>query len=166
MRELLLRQHIEHIALVLAFVERLFEQISSRAVVLLDSRVMSRNDYICAALLGGTEQLVEFHMAVAVDAGIGRAAAFIGADKFFDDFVLEVLSVIQNRIGNIQRKSDLARVLDILLGAAGPMTAAADILAMEEPHGDALAVITAAFHKISGDRAVNAAAHGNQCFHR
>lgn len=64
-------------------------------------------------LLGKIQQLVELHKSVAVDAGIGRAACLIGADKLADDLLLKIQRKIQYLIRNIQLKCNLTRVLDI-----------------------------------------------------
>ena len=61
---------------------------------------------------GEIQQLFELHEAVAVDAGVGRAALLVGADEFVDDLLLKIRREVEDFVGNIELKGDLARVLD------------------------------------------------------
>ena len=105
------------------------------------------------------EQLVEFHEAVAVDAGIGRAALLIGADELFDDLILKIRSKIKHLIRNVELKRNLARVLDVLLRTAGTEIARTKILVAVKTHGRAHAFVALLSHEKSRARAVDAAAH-------
>ena len=89
MRELLLCKRIEHVALILALVERFFEQPSS--VLLLDARVVTGHDGVAAQNAGALVEPLELQIAVAVDAGVWRGAALVGGNKAVDDLPLEVV---------------------------------------------------------------------------
>ena len=162
-RKLPLRHRVQHIALVLARVHALFEQPATGLFILLNAGIVTRDNVIQAVLLGKIQQLVELHKAVAVNAGIGRAACLIGADKLADDLLLKIQCKIQYLIRNIQLKRNLTCVLDILFRTAGAEITCAEILVAVQPHGRAHAAEVRLPHQVSRDRAVYAAAHRYEC---
>ena len=151
MGQLLLGQVIEHIALILALVQPLFQQPAAGGLVLLHPGVMARDHILHAMALSPAEQVVELHIPVAVDAGVGRAAHLVYPDEFFDDLLPEVGGEIQHLIGDIHRKGHLGGILDILFGAAGMETGLPQRLVSGEPH------------QPCRHRAVHTAAHGDEC---
>ena len=163
MGQLLLGQVIEHIALILALVQPLFQQPAAGGLVLLHPGVMARDHILHAMALSPAEQVVELHIPVAVDAGVGRAAHLVYPDEFFDDLLPEVGGEIQHLIGDIHRKGHLGGILDILFGAAGVETRLPQRLVAGEPHGDAGAVVSCLLHQPCCHRAVHTAAHGDEC---
>ena len=162
MRQLLLRQVVEHIALVLALIQTLFEQEPAGGLVLLHPCVVTRDHILHAVGFGPVQQVAELHIFIAVDAGIRGAAGFVDADEFFNDLLPEVGGEIQYFIGDIQRKCYLGGVLDILFRAAGMKAGLAQHLVAGEPHGDAGAVVARLLHQPCRHRTVHAAAHGNE----
>ena len=100
--ELLLRQVVEDVALVLGLVEGLFEDVLLPCP--LDAGVVAGGDIAAAQDIGALKELVEFQIAVAVDAGVGGDAVLVGVDEAVDDaggeFVLEV--------ENVKRKAQTA----------------------------------------------------------
>ena len=117
MAELFLRQRIEHIALILGGVERLFQQIFS--VFFLDAGIMTRHDQITSQLPRTEQELVEFHIAVTVDTGIGRDAAAVAIDEFADDLLFKILGKVEHIIRDPDAVTYRARVLDLFERTAG-----------------------------------------------
>ena len=89
MRELLLCERVEHVALVLALIERFFEQ--PPPVFLLDARIVAGHNGVAAYNAGALVEPLKLQVAVAVDAGVWRRAALIGRDEAVDDLPLEVV---------------------------------------------------------------------------
>ena len=162
MRQLFLTQHIQHIALALAVVYCLFQQPAPRCRIIRNARIMPGDHIVQPALPGKVQQLVKFHIAVAVNAWVGRTAVFIDADEFFDDLILEVRRKVQHFIGDIQLKRHLGGIVDVPLGTAGMKAPQPDILVAVQPHRCADAIIALLCHQVRSHRAVHAAAHGNQ----
>ena len=108
------------------------------------------------------EHFIELHVAVAVDAGIGRAASFIRCYEFFYDFLAEFIGVIDDLKWDIQLERHIGGILYIFCRAAGVKTALAKILVLVQAHGCAHAAVTRLFHQVGRDRAVHAAAHSDQ----
>ena len=89
MRELLLCKRIEHVALILALVERFFKE--PAAVFLFDARVMTGHNGVAAQNAGALVEPLELQIAVAVDAGVWRGAALVSGNEAVDDLPLEVV---------------------------------------------------------------------------
>ena len=119
MGQLFLCQIIKHIALIFSFIKAFFQQPAASGLVLLDAGVVAGDDILHPVLLRPAEQVVELHILVAVDAGVGGAARLIDPDEFFDDLLPEIGGEIQHLIGNIHRIGHLGGVLNILFRAAG-----------------------------------------------
>ena len=162
MGQLFLCQIIKHIALIFSLIKAFFQQPAASGLVLLDAGVVAGDDILHPVLLRPAEQVVELHILVAVDAGVGGAARLIDPDEFFDDFLPEIGGEIQHLIGNIHRIGHLSGVLDILFRAAGVEAGLTQRLVPGEPHGDAGAVVPLLLHQPRRHRAVHAAAHGNE----
>ncbi len=76
-RQLLLRQVVEHIALILTFVQTLFEQEPAGGLVLLHPGIVTRDHILHAVGFGPVQQMAELHIFIAVDAGVRGAAGFV-----------------------------------------------------------------------------------------
>ena len=120
-------------------------------------------DYVVQiVLLCHLQQRGKAHGSVAVDAGIGRAAGFVDTDKLVNDPLPEGPGEVHDLIGHIQLEGHLLGVLNVLgRTAGGELSQTAARLAVL-PHGDAHAAVALLLHQIGGDRAVNAAAHGDE----
>ena len=158
--QLLLGQHIEYIALVLACVKRLFQQIPT--VFPLDPGIMAGGDGIAAQKDRPVIEMPEFQVAVAVDAGIGRLPLSVGIRKAVHHLTAELIGEVKNVVGNPQPKRHAAGVLHIIQRAACAAAGASDVLVAVQGHGGADAVPAAVLQKVSGDAGINAAAHCNQ----
>ena len=97
--------------------------------------------------------MVELHILVAVDAGIGRAAGLVDPDELVDDLLLKIGGEVQHLVGDVHRIGHLGGVLNVPLGAAGVQPLGVHGLVAGEAHGDAGAVHTAAH----GDEGTGAA---------
>ena len=125
--QLLLSQHIEYIALVLAGVKRLFQKIPAGFAVIFDAGVMAGHNIVQTLFPRELEQLVKFHIPVAVDTGVGRTAHLIGPDEFTDDLLFEIHGEVQYFIRDVQLKGHLAGVVNVPLRAAGVKLAQSNI---------------------------------------
>ena len=74
MRQLLLSEVVEHVALVLALVQPLFEQETAGGLVLLHPGIVARDHILHAVCPGPVQQMAELHIFIAVDAWVRRAA--------------------------------------------------------------------------------------------
>ena len=162
MSQLLLRQIVKDIALIFSFVQALFQKPAAGGFVLLDAGIVARDHILHPVRLGPREKMIEFHIFVAVDAGVGRTARFIDPDEFFDDLFPEIGGEIQHLIGDIHRERYLGGVLDVPLRAAGVESRLTQRFVAGEPHGDAGAVVAVLLHQPCRHRAVHAAAHRDQ----
>ena len=132
--KLLLREHIQHIALIFGWIRRLTQQISSLCLIIHHFYIVTRDDVIGAYLVRIIEQLIKLHISVAVYTGVWRAARLVCSDEFLDNLRFEIHCKIEHIIWNIQLKCDIACVVYILLRATGVVFAAADIGISVKPH--------------------------------
>ena len=91
---------------------------------------MARDHMIQPVRPGKIQHLVKFHRAVAVDAGVRRAAGLIGRNELFDDLLAEILGVVHDLEGNVELERDLGGVLNILGRAAGVKAALPKVLVL------------------------------------
>ena len=164
MGQLLLTQEVEHIALVLLQVPGLLQKPAAGLRVLLNPGIVTRDDEVAVQRLGPVIELFVLHEAVAVDAGIGRAACLVGLHKAADHLLLEVVGEVEDIVGHVHGSGHLPGILRVRQRTAGIGAADADILIVIELHGDADAVIAGLLHERSRHRAVYAAAHCDQSF--
>ena len=158
--QLLLSQHVEHIALVLACVKCLFQQIPT--VFPLDPGIMASGDGVTAQEGCPVIKPPEFQVAVAVDTGIGRPPLSVGIRKAVHHLTAKLIGEVKNVVGNPQTKRHAAGILHILQRAAGAAAGNTDVLVAVKGHGSADAVPAAELQKVSGDAGINAAAHCDQ----
>ena len=158
--QLLLGQHIEHVALVLAGVQGLFQE--KAAVFLFDAGIVAGDDGVAAHEGRPVIEPPEFQIAVAVDAGIGGPALLVGVSKAVHHLAAELVGKVENVVGNPQPKCHAAGILHILQRAAGAAAGNTDVLVAVKGHGSADAVPAAVLQKVSGDAGINAAAHCDQ----
>ena len=163
-RQLLLRERVEHVALVLQGVDRLTQQITAFGFIIADLRIVAGNNIVAAKLLRTHEELVKFQVAVAVDAGVWRSAVDVGIDKTVDNVVLEAFSKVENVIGHAEAGRYATCVGYVVDRAAAVGLRNADILVGKKLHGYACAFVALLEHHQCGNAGINAAAHGDYCF--
>ena len=161
-RQLVLGQNVEHIALVFIGVQCFFQQPAARGGVLLDAGVVACDHIVQTVLPGKVQHFVKFHRAVAVDTGVRRAARLVGLDELGNDLFTEFLGVVHDLKRDVELERDLGGVFDVLRRAAGVEPALAQILILVQAHGRAHAAAARLLHQVGGDGAVHAAAHGDQ----
>ena len=130
-----------------------------------DARVMPGHDAVEAQHARPFIELAELQIPVAVDARVGRPAGFIAAHKLLN----HLLPKLRLKVENIKRDAELigdgARVLDVVQRAAGLRAGKSCVLVGVQLHHAAGAGIPGIDHQLSGNAAVHAAAHGDQCLH-
>ena len=163
--KLLLGQAGQEIRLVLGPVRRPLQQEPAGLAVPLHLGIVAGYHAAAAQLPRPLEQLAEFQIAVAVDAGVGGAAGIIGVHKFIDDVGVEFLGEIEYIVGNAHPPGHAAGVLHIVQRAAGLGPVGGLHLPGVQPHGGADALEARLLHQQRGHRAVHAAAHSDQSLH-
>ena len=116
-----LRQMEEDIALVLLGVKPAFQQIASSFLVVGAPGVMPSRHVVEIQLAAALLQGVEFHVAVAVDAGVGRSAAEVLLAEAVDHLASEKPLVVEDEVVHPQAESNLSRVFDVARGAASAL---------------------------------------------
>ena len=106
--------------------------------------------------------MLKLEAAVALDAGIGRAAVKILIDKRLDDFLCKKILIVDDMIRDADLLGDAAGVLRVLKGTAGVQKVLAYNIILVQTHRAADTLVAARRHDLSRHAAVNAAAHGNQ----
>ena len=122
------------------------------------NNIMPGRENIGAKRLRRIEEIGELDIAVAGDAGNRRLALDIALGEAVDDLFAEPLLVIEHVMRNIQPGRDLARVMNILTGAAGAlaMLGGAVIVKLQR-HADH--VVALLLEQRCDDRGINAARH-------
>ena len=168
-----LRQMEEDIALVLLGIKPAFQQIATRFFVVGAPGVMPSRHVVEIQLAAALLQGVEFHVSVAVDAGVGRSAAEVLLAEAVDHLASEKPLVVEDEVVHPQAESNLSRVFDIARGAAGALAHDArvriasvdsacrpfEVVVAEELAGGARGLVALTAQQEGGDGAVDAAAH-------
>ena len=163
MRQLLLGHGVEHIALIFLPVQRFFQHIARRCA--LYTGVMSRSQILAAQHLRPLQKAVEFHVAVAVNTGIGRQSVFVGTDKFIHDLIPKLLSELKHIVRHPQPDGHGSGVLHVVQRTTGTLLRQSCILVAVQLHGAAHAVIALILQQLGGHTGIHAAAHGHQHLH-
>ena len=101
-------------------------------------------------------------MGVAVEAGVGRAAAAVLGDERLDDVLEKLALQIQRVVRDAEPVGDAAGVLDILDAAAlGATRQAFGPSLGPEAHGDANHLVALFDEQRRGDGRIDAAAHAH-----
>ena len=79
---------------------------------------MAGRQQVGAEVIGGVEQIGEFHVLVAGDAWHRGLAGDVGAGERLDYFLSKALLVVEHVMGNAEPRRDVPRVVDVLPGAA------------------------------------------------
>ena len=158
--QLLLGQHVEHIALILALIGRLPQPVFS--LLNIDAGIVTGGNISAAKEICPLEQRAKLQIAVAVDAGIWGKSPAVACHEFADDLLPEFLRKVENIVGDPQAEGSGASVLDILQTAAGPVWGDPCILVAVKLHGTAGARIARVPQELGRRAGIYAAAHGHQ----
>ena len=160
--ELLLCHRIQHIALILALIQRLLELPPSGFLIVLDARIMTGRNIITVQFPGTVIQPLKLEIPVAVNTGIRRPSALIGTDKPADDLFIKGIHKIKHIVRHVQTIRHIARIPDIVLTAADRMLVLTDGFIVIQTHRRTHAVIALLAQEIGGHAGIHAAAHRNQ----
>ena len=111
-------------------------------LILLNTRIVPGGDLVAPQHIRAVKQLVELHIAVAVDAGVWRAPRKIACNKLVDDLLAKVVREVEDKIVHAEAVRHAARVLHIVKRAAGVRAVNARIGVVVELHRAADAEIT------------------------
>lgn len=159
MSKLLLCEHIQDIALILAPVQPLTELPAPGGLVISDG-IVPGHDAVEALPQRVLEQRVEFQIPVAVDAGIGRPSGLVFADELSDDTLLEQPGTANRLMRDAELMAYEGRVVFIPVGSAALRVVTQKSRGTVQPHRCTGAVTARPLHQKRGDGAVHAAAHG------
>ena len=160
--ELVLGHGVEDVALVLGVIEGAEEAVRSVAprCGVVDAGVVAGGETISPEGAGAGDEVAELHVAIALEAGIGGAAAGVLVDEGVDDLAAEVDLHVDGIEGDADGGAGATGVVHGGDTAAG-VGAVVFVLGAEEAEIDAHDVVAAMAHEEGGDGAVDAAAHGD-----
>ena len=173
MGERILCQMEEDIALVLFWIKPAFQQVAARFLVVSAPGVMPGRHVVESQLAAALLQGVELHVAVAVDARVGRSTAEVLLAEAVNHFTSEKSLVVEDEVVHPQTERHLTRVFDIARGAAGALACDArvgvapvdsacrslEVVVAEELAGGARGLVALTAQQEGGNGAVDAAAH-------
>ena len=173
MGERVLCQMEKDIALVLLGVKPAFQQVATRFLVVSAPGVMSGRHVVEIQLAATLLQGVELHVAVAVDARVGRSTAQVLFAEAVDHLASEKSLVVEDEVVHPQAEGNLARVFDVARGAAGALACDArvgdapvdsacrslEVVVAEELAGGARGLVALTAQQEGGNGTVDAAAH-------
>lgn len=93
--QLLLCERIKHIALILQGINCLAQKIASLGFIIADLRIVAGDNVITAKLLCAHEELVEFQIAVAVNAGVRCSAVNVSVNKAVDNVAFKTVGKVE-----------------------------------------------------------------------
>ena len=162
MGQLLLGQEIEDIGLILRLVLRLFQKPAVSLLAPFDPGIVAGDDGVAAEKLCPVIELGEFHVLVAVDAGVGGRAGLIGADETVDDLSSKILGEVEDMEFHAQTVADAPGVLRIRQGAAGLRAGIVFDGAVVEFHVDTNTLMSLPDHQGGGNTGIHSAGHGDE----
>ena len=119
MSQLLLGQHVEKIALILAAIQAALEQVPASGCVLFHPGIVAGGQVICSQDPDPVQQRTEFDGLVADRAGIGSTAILIFFNKITNDCAPKHLGNIKYVKGSAKTAGNQPCILRICQGAAG-----------------------------------------------
>ncbi len=152
------RQRRQHVALVLVLVGGGGEQAGRRHRD--DPRVVAGDEVGGADPARQVDHRRDPHLAVAGDAGVGRAAGRVAGDELGDDAAAELFLQVQGQVRDAERVREGARAQHGLGGAAGLGPVGLRVGPELQRHPDHLSAALAL--EQGGDGAVNAPRHRHQ----
>ena len=167
MRQVVLRQVIQHIALVFRLIQPATKLEAARSLVERPAGIMTGRHIVEAKLRAAALQSGELQISVAVDARIRRATAQVRIAEPVDHLAAERSREVEREVLEPQPERHLTGVLHIALAAAGALahharSPGAGNLVVEQLHGDARCIIARIAKQQRCNGAVHPAAHRNQ----
>jgi len=117
--KLVLGQHVEGVALVLAIVAAAAQVVQAGGWIKNIAQVVAGGDIVETVDAGFFQELVKFDRAVAFDTGVGCEAAAIGIDKGGDHAAFEGADHVEDVVLDAEQVANAAGVFDAFQGAAG-----------------------------------------------
>ena len=161
--ELFLAQAGKKVSLIFGLVRGFAQKIPSGVFIPPDPGIVSGDHAVAFQFQRPAQKPVELQMAVAVNTGIGGQPVFVAGNKFADYLGFEILLKIKYIMGNPQALRHAAGVFRVIKRAAGSGLLQSQHFIVIQPHGGANAAVACILHQKSRHRAVNTAAHSNQC---
>ena len=159
MKELLLAQGEEEIALVLARVAA-FAEDGAAVCVTLDDGVVAGGDEGCAEAACLAPEVAEFEFLVAHHARVGRAPGLVLGGEVIDDLRLEIGGLLDDVMRDAEGMGDAAGIRDGG-GAAAFILRAGDAVLRPDFHGHADDVVALLLEEMGGDGGIDAAGHAD-----
>ena len=159
--ELILRERIQNVALILCIIGRLAKNPATLFFVVFVDGVVTRYDVVKLQFLCSVHELIKLDISVAVNARVRRSAVAICVNESLDNLQFEIIGIIENIIRYTESVCNAPCVLNIVERTAGLFLFYPDILVIVKLHRYAYRFIALLSYQISSDGAVNSAAHGN-----
>ena len=164
MSQLLLRQHIKHVRLILRIIYRFFQNVTVSVRIIFYPCIMTCHNIVVADLLHTVKQLVKFQIAVTVNTRIRCAAVFISFHETIHYLCVEIRCKIKYIIWHIHLIGYASGILHIIQGTAALFPMNADILIIIKFHGCSDTLVTGFLCKKSCHGTVHSTAHCYDCF--
>ena len=167
MRQVILREVIQHIALIFRLIQSTAKLEPARALVERPTRIMAGRHIIEAQLRTAALQGGELQVPVAVDARVRRTAVQVRIAEPIDHLAAERPREVEREVLKPQPERHLSGILHIALAAASALAhharaPGAGNLVVEQLHGDARGIIASITKQQRRHRTVHPAAHRNQ----
>lgn len=160
MREIILCEIVENVALILCGVGGAKQSVFSRSLIEADASIMTGRNVASPEFTAALLQCTEFEMTVAVYAGVRRFARDIGVTESLDHIIEKVRLHIENVVIDPQLAADLFCIVEVLERAATRFLPVADERVSEKLHGNADDIESLVDEQLRRDGTVDAAAHG------
>ena len=129
--------------------------------VIADLRIVTGDNVITAELLCTYEELIEFQIAVAVNAGVRCSAVNVSVNKAVDNVAFKAVGKVENVVRHTKACCYAAGICYIINGATAVGFGNANIIVGKKLHGYAGAFVALLQHHQCGNAGINAAAHGD-----
>ena len=129
MGQLLLRQHIQHITLIFAFIQGFFQDIP--AILFLNPGIVPGDNGLTAQLPSPLKEAFKFQIAVTVDTGVRGRSALICGSESVDHLNLEVSGKVEHIVRDAQASGHASGILHIVQRTAGLCSADSNILGLK-----------------------------------
>ena len=166
-RQIVLRQVVQHVALVFRRIQPAPQLVAPRCLVIRPARIMPRRNIVVPQLRTPLLQRRKLQIPVAVDARVRCPSTQIRIAKPVDHLATERAREIEREVLQPQAKGHLPRILNVALAAARALAhharaAGAGNLVVEQLHRHAAGVKARIAQQQRSHRAINPAAHRNE----